>query len=313
LNSRVVAQGEHIVVVVVTYNGMAWAERCFGSLRASSHPVQVVVVDNGSTDGTADHIRSSYPEAVLFCSDTNLGFGQANNKGMRWALDHGADHVFLLNQDAWVLPDTIRKLLDAAVSHPGHGIISPLHLNGSGSDMDTNFAHFVTEDRCPGLLSDLAAKRCGDGIYEAEFVNAAAWLVTRECLMTVGGFDPSFFHYTEDNNYVDRLHFHGLGLAVLPSAIIHHDRDQRSKDPEAQWFRTYRARKLRQRHADPALDLDPAVERKRLWKQLLRAVITLNKHDVLVARDHLKVLAEAVPPSVLVNRSIAKQRGPSFL
>jgi GT2 family glycosyltransferase len=308
-----VAQGKHIVVVVVAYNGMAWADRCFGSLRASSHPVQVMVIDNGSTDGTPDHIRKVYPEVELFRSDTNLGFGQANNKGMRWALDNGADHVFLLNQDAWVLPDTIRKLVDAAGSQPAYGILSPLQMNGAGSALDNNFAHFISDDRCPGLLTDLSAASCGDRIYEARFVNAAAWLITRECLMTIGGFDPSFFHYTEDNNYVDRLHYHGLKLGVLPSAIIHHDRDQRTAAPESQWQRTYRARKLRQRHADPALDLDPAIERKRLWKELLLAVISLRKDDALVARDHLKVLAAAVPPSVLVNRAISKQRGPSFL
>lgn len=301
------------MVVVVTYNGMHWIDRCFGSLRNSTLAVDVVVVDNGSTDGTQAHIRQGYPEVLLIPSTTNLGFGQANNKGMRWALDQGADHVFLLNQDAWVLPDTVVRLVKAAADHPEYGIISPLHLNGSGDAFDTNFAHWIEPDGCPGLQDDLAAQQIVDRVYDIRFVNAAAWLVTGHCLRTVGGFDPSFFHYTEDNNYVDRVHYHGLKVGVLPTAVIHHDRGQRPPANVALERRTYRARKLRQHHADPALDLDPAVERRRLWKELLLAVVTLRKADALVVRDHLKTLAEAVPHSVLVNRERAKQRGTTFL
>ena len=91
-----------IVAIIVTYNAVPWLERCLGSLQASSVPVQTVIVDNRSTDETVNTIRTRYPQTVLIENQENLGFGQANNIGIRYALEHEATHVLLLNQDAWI-------------------------------------------------------------------------------------------------------------------------------------------------------------------------------------------------------------------
>ena len=89
-----------VFVIIVTYKGKRWYDRCFGSLRQSTIPLQTIVVDNASNDGTVDYIRENYPEIYLIESKENLGFGKGNNLGLRYALDHGCDYVFLLNQDA---------------------------------------------------------------------------------------------------------------------------------------------------------------------------------------------------------------------
>ena len=89
-----------IFVIIVTYKGHQWYERCFASLCNSEYPVQTIVIDNASNDGTVEYIRKYFPEIHLIESKENLGFGRANNIGMRYALDHGCDYVFLLNQDA---------------------------------------------------------------------------------------------------------------------------------------------------------------------------------------------------------------------
>ena len=94
-----------IFVIIVTYKGNQWYERCFTSLRNSEYPVQTIVIDNASNDGTVEYIRENFPEIYLIESEENLGFGRANNIGMRYALDHGCDYVFLLNQDAWIKPE----------------------------------------------------------------------------------------------------------------------------------------------------------------------------------------------------------------
>ena len=74
-----------VVVVVVTYNGMQWIDRCLESLRGASQSVHTVVIDNGSTDGTVQHIERQFPEMELIKAEKNLGFGQANNVGLRIA------------------------------------------------------------------------------------------------------------------------------------------------------------------------------------------------------------------------------------
>jgi len=115
-----------LFVVIVTYKGQRWYERCFDSLRHSTLPVQTIVVDNASNDGTVEYIKEYFPEIHLIESKENLGFGRANNIAMRYALDNGCDYVFLLNQDAWVEPDTFEKLVDIAERHPDYGIVAPL-------------------------------------------------------------------------------------------------------------------------------------------------------------------------------------------
>ena len=91
-----------IFAIVVTYNGMRWYDRCFGSLRNSDMPVETIVIDNASTDETVSYIKEHFHEVCLIESKENLGFAKANNIGIKRALDNGADYVFLLNQDAWV-------------------------------------------------------------------------------------------------------------------------------------------------------------------------------------------------------------------
>ena len=99
----------NIFAVIVTYNAMHrnWADRCLQSLEESSVPVTSIFVDNCSVDGTRDYIPSRYPQVVWLPQDHNLGFGQANNVGIRYALNHGADYVLLLNQDAALSTDAL--------------------------------------------------------------------------------------------------------------------------------------------------------------------------------------------------------------
>ena len=169
-----------VLAVVVTYNAMRWADRCLGSLLRSSLKPAVLVVDNGSSDGTREHVRSAFPEVRLECRPENPGFGAANNIGLRMALEEGFDFVYLMNQDAWVEEDTLELL----------------------------------------------------GIVEVPFVMAAHWLVSRGALRKVGGFSPAFRQYGEDDNYIDRLHWHGFSCGVVPAASAVHDRSGRSLPKE---------------------------------------------------------------------------------
>lgn len=210
-----------ILVIIVTYNGRQWTDRCLGSLRTSEVPVDVVVVDNGSSDGSIEYIRSAFPEVKVICTGKNLGFGQANNIGFKMALDDGYGYVYLLNQDAWIEPDTIRKLKDAWQS--GFGILSPIQRDADGNP-DANFWK-----KCGTFVENAA----GRTIVEVPFVMAAHWLINRDTLIKVGGFSPVFHQYGEDDNYIDRLHYHGLKVGVVCNASAVHDRGERSLDRNA--------------------------------------------------------------------------------
>jgi len=224
--------GIKIYTIVVTYNAMRWAERCLGSLRTSSVPLIPVVIDNGSADGSAKYIQTHFPEATVFAQTKNLGFGQANNLGIRYALKQGATHVLLLNQDAWIDPDMIASLLRY---DDGNSLLSPIHLTGDGRHRDANFEKNAI-GRSPELQrfeQDQAVGR--QDKYATREINAACWLLPAAVLQQTGGFSPLFFHYAEDNDYLQRLHFHGKGVYFVSGTYCYHDREHAApKRPTAQ-------------------------------------------------------------------------------
>ena len=211
-----------IYAIIVTYNAMRrnWADRCLKSLQSSTVPVTPVVVDNGSIDGTCEFISAQYPDAVLFPQNRNLGFGQANNVGIRYAMEQKADYVLLLNQDAAILPDTLKLLL---AESDGLTMMTPVHCNGDGSAFDHNFKNFSLS-----VVSDLpqTLEECKQtkGRHEIGEICAACWLMPSHVIKTIGGFNPLFFQYSEDNNYYHRLQYHHVKTYLVPAARMFHDR-----------------------------------------------------------------------------------------
>lgn len=210
---------KRVLVIIVTFNGLKWADKCFTSLRKSDFPVEVFVVDNGSSDGTPEYIGEHFPEVVLHCTGENYGFGKANNIGLEYALSEGYDYVYLLNQDAWVQPDTVGCLIDAMETDPSYGILSPLQMTASMTAPDPRFAAKCL-DRPVGTY--LKGR-----IYDVSFVMAAHWLISRRCVETVGGFSPAFRHYGEDDNYIHRAVYHGFKVGFAGGVHAVHDRDSR--------------------------------------------------------------------------------------
>ncbi|MBK9419593.1 MAG: glycosyltransferase family 2 protein [Flavobacteriales bacterium] len=302
-----------VKAIVVTYNGVQWIDRCLDSLRGQGVPVKTIVVDNGSTDGTVEAIRSRFPEVELHVTGENLGFGKANNIGMRMALDQGADHAFLLNQDAWLVPDALGKLVAAAAAEKQYGILSPIQLNGTGSALDLVFSHYIGPRFQPKLFSDMALGLAGDHVYPIKFVNAAAWLVTRACLLKVGGFSPSFFHYGEDDNYVHRLHYHGLQIGVVADSQIYHDREERVVNPYFDDIRAWNERKALVEFSDPTKMLDPRRQKLFLLRQLGQRLFSAQRSEARDLRERLRAVNALPTNEVLKNRTLSMQAGACFL
>ncbi|KGO87378.1 glycosyl transferase [Flavobacterium rivuli WB 3.3-2 = DSM 21788] len=202
-----------IFVIIVTYNGARWIDKNIPSLLDSAYPVRIIVVDNKSTDNTLE-LLNRYPELDIIKSETNLGFGKANNIGMQRALDLGADYLFLLNQDAWVFENTISSLVSKMQKYPDLGLLSPLHYSADVNDLDQSFATYYSRK----------TKDLDKSTAVAPFVNAAAWMLSRNCVEMVGFFEPFFGHYGEDRNYCDRVSYHKFLIGIDADAKIVHDR-----------------------------------------------------------------------------------------
>lgn len=203
---------------------MKWLPKCLKSTK----PYSIIVVDNNSTDGTTDFIKSNHPDIIVRRQKKNRGFGQANNIGISMALNNGADYVFLLNQDAYLEKGCLDKLIQTHKNNKDYGILSPTHLNGSGTRLDVGFLNYVNYAGDIDFYSKYILSNSAKLIYDLPFVNAAGWLVSRECLKNIGGFDPIFFHYGEDVNFCQRVIYHGLKIGIVPDAKIFHDRENRN-------------------------------------------------------------------------------------
>lgn len=215
-----------ILVIIVTFNGMKWIERCLCSVAMSRVKADMMIVDNGSTDGTPEWVEENFPDARVVRLEDNPGFGAANNAGFRYALEQGYHYIYLLNQDAWLRGDTLGLLVGAfeASERLGehYGVISPMQMDASWERADANFLKWY---RVSAPISE-------SGIKEIEFVMAAHWMISRECLECVGGFSPVFKQYGEDDNWLHRAKFHGWRYGVFNEAYAVHDRAKRQTAKE---------------------------------------------------------------------------------
>lgn len=246
-------------------------------------------MDNGSTDGTQQYLRDSYPEVKLIETGKNLGFGRANNIGFRYALQNDYDFVYLLNEDAWVMPDTLGKLIDS-FPNSRYGIVSPMQMSATMDKMDPRF-----EKHCGASVTK-------DGsVVDVRFVMAAHWMISAECLRAVGGFSPTFKHYGEDENYIHRARYHGFKVGVVKDAYAVHDRAKR-KDSRMTALRLKRVSCL-VRLSDPNNDL-PA---EAIYQPLRLIAMSIRNLSMYLLASVPHLLAKY--PDIFLNRRISFSDG----
>lgn len=210
--------------IIVTFNGANWICRCLDSLLKSTVKTQIIVVDNSSTDETLSIIKKNYPAVFVIENKVNVGFGQANNLGIDIALKFNPEYIFLLNQDAWVQPDTIHQLVEVSKKHNNYGILSPLHLSGDEEALDYKFVYHLAQGYKETITCDVLTSNAS--IINVKFVNAAIWLIKTDHLKQIGKFDSIFYHYGEDNDFANRTLYHGFKIGIFTQAIGFHGRDQ---------------------------------------------------------------------------------------
>lgn len=211
-----------IFVIIVTYKGHRWYKRCFDSLRQSKIPIHTIVVDNASNDGTIQYIEKNYPEIILIKSDKNLGFGQGNNLGIRYALEKNVDYVLLLNQDAWIEPNSIAEIINISTNNPEYGILGPMLIDSTKNSISPKFEAYFQGILEPLFIEDLYFHHIKN-VYPIKMLPAAVWLIPRKILLKVGGFDPIFYHYGEDDHYVQRVKYFGYKVGFCPKVKVVHD------------------------------------------------------------------------------------------
>jgi len=301
-------------IIIVTFNSKKWLEKCFESIINSEIAVRVIVVDNNSADGTPQTIKEKYPQFELIQLEKNIGFAKANNIGIYKALQDGADYLFLLNHDAWIEPVTIRKLVEVSEYNPSYGILSPIHLNGSGSLLDWNFSKYISQPYDEGrkLYSDLLLKNKLQVIYNVKYVNAAAWLLSRNCIETVGLFEDNFIQQNgEDTNYLQRVYYHNLKVGVVPEVFIYHDReDRKGTATKSQLMNKYLIQRfvlngLNVADNEGVLKMEQQLRIEQ--KTLLKSILKLKLSESIEIYKNIRKMKKMMP-EIMIKRNKYKER-----
>ena len=228
---------KRVLVIVVTYNGMRWLERCLSSVPAWA---DAYVVDNASADGSADYVAAHFPQVKLVRSAENLGFSKPNNMGFEYALEQGYDFVYLLNQDAWLEEGALEKLVKAAEEHPEYGVLSPMQYQDGYQQLDKQFEKRYTRARGPRYDTPVIPSKASGSPVEVDVIMAAHWLVPVSVIRRIGPFEETLFPlYGQDDDWCNRLHFSGLKIGIVPEARAVHDRAQRKEPLEKVVYRNY--------------------------------------------------------------------------
>ena len=217
----------HVVVIVLNWCGYDDTAACLRSLAASDWPRQtVLLVDNGSPDGSGERLHRDFPELPYLQTGENLGYTGGNNRGFTWALAHGADHVVVLNNDTEVAPDCVRRLVEGAGAHPAVGLVAPkilVHddpatLWFAGGDLA--LARGTGRHRGEGVAERAFAAGARPG--DITFATGCCFLLTRAALEATGGFDEGYFAYNEDVDLSYVLRRRGFRLRYEPAARLTH-------------------------------------------------------------------------------------------
>jgi GT2 family glycosyltransferase len=211
-----------VIVVVLNWNNLADTLECVASVLKSEYPrLACWVVDNGSDEDPSDRLGEHCPGARVIRLAKNLGYGGGNNVGLKLAMDHEAQYVLLLNNDATVAPDTITRLVAAMETDSRIGMATPrvflydrpaeVYWDGGMIDWTTGLT--------PHRSTDLP--RCG-GILSSEWLDGCCLFVRLAALHDVGLLDERYFLYYEDAEWTVRASRRGWLNAVVLDASARH-------------------------------------------------------------------------------------------
>ena len=273
------SDGPVVSAIVVNFNVKGLLVDTLRSLFATTAvPLEVIVVDNASSDGSADAVAEEFPQVRLIRSAENLGFGKANNLGFQYAAGR---FVLLLNPDVVLEPGCVDRLADFLLVHPEAGGVGPRLTRPDGAldlaarrGFPTPRASFY---RFTGLSRAFPRSRRfnrynlgyerEDAVHEIDSGTAACLMVRRQAIDRVGLFDPDFFMYGEDLDLCFRLRAGGWKIDYLPVAQALHVKGQATRQATARMLYAFHSAMWTFHHKHYASDL-PAFVNGLVWASI---------------------------------------------
>jgi GT2 family glycosyltransferase len=212
--------GPRVSVVIPNWNGRQWLPECLRSLAAQTHPAdEVIIVDNGSADGSLEYLRDQHPRVRVLAQRRNTGFASAANRGIEAA---SGELVALLNTDVVLSPDWLQRMATALSARPAAASAACKMLSLSEPALLYDAGDILRRD---GACDQRGRFMTDDGAYdesgEVFGACAGAALYRRDAVLALGGFDERYFAYLEDVDLALRLRLMGWTCAYEPAVCWH--------------------------------------------------------------------------------------------
>lgn len=209
-------------VIIPNWNGLDLIAECLRSLEAQTLPHTVIVVDNGSTDGSNKVVKEQFPQVQLLEFPNNAGFAGGVNRGIRPALKQGAEYIALFNNDAVADPKWLEELVSEAETSPGIGMVAAKIVTQDGTKLDSSGDFYSTW----GFPFPRGRGEVEVGQYDMERdifgASGGASLYRAKMLEEIGLFDERFFAYFEDVDISFRARLAGWKVRYAPRAVVRH-------------------------------------------------------------------------------------------
>lgn len=198
---------------------------CLRSILTSDYAnVRAILVDNASTDGTVEAVKSTFPDVVTLINPVNLGYAAGVNIGLRYALDQGADFVCILDNDAVIAPDAWTRMMSVMQAHPSAGLLTPKILYHSMPGVIWYSGHKrrkVTLAPIGGSMNMRDAELNGDP-RPMDYAPCCGLLIRRAVMEKIGLLEERFFIYYEDLDFCIRAQESGFDLLNVTDARVWH-------------------------------------------------------------------------------------------
>jgi GT2 family glycosyltransferase len=211
--------------VIVGFNGLEDTLQCLASVQGAPARPHVVYVDNASASDAAGAVEAAFPWCHVVRNATNEGYAGGNNRGIEYALAHGADRVLVLNNDTIVAPQLFSTVIAASEANPEFGVLGPvIGFIGEPSVVMTDGCVFNDTDRNEFFSRQEVPLdgRGGCSVHETDIVNGCCIMLRADVLRTIGLFDERFFLVHEESDLCMRARRAGFNVGVIDRMLIWH-------------------------------------------------------------------------------------------
>jgi len=223
-SAGIISAPPRVAIIILNWNNYKYTSVCLRTIENLEYPnYQVILVDNGSTDGSGERLEYEFSKYIFIRNKINLGFAGGNNIAIKYAITNKYDYVLLLNNDTRVInPRFLNEMVNYAETNSKTGVVGP-KIFKSESELQKSILRFPTLSSAVHYRLVKSRKNNYNEINEVESLSGCCVLVRRSVIEDVGLLDENLFLYAEETEWFYRIRKHGWKVIFLPvESILHY-------------------------------------------------------------------------------------------